>query len=133
MTYRFKIALRLKKPLAGRAVVVKARLAIVLLQTILFDKNLIARPTIPVAFFVVVFQVTDVVKMIVAILAIWVARTLNPVFFQPCPGCEVLRAIVTDIVTRGICVMLMESWPRSKYAVASFAVGHDEKGKSHEQ
>ena len=100
MTHGFKIAFRLKIPLTKRAIVVKARLTIVLLQTILIGKDPIARVTIPVGLFVVVLQLTEVVEMLVAILTIGVVRTLNPMLFQPCPGWKVFRAIIADIVTR---------------------------------
>ena len=99
---------------AGQAMIVCIRLTIMLLQTILIDKDLIARRTIPVAVFVMVFQVTEVIEMIVAILAIRVARTLNPVFFQPHPGRKVLRTILADVVMRRIGFMLIEGRPRSK-------------------
>ena len=85
MTHGFKIVLRLKIPLTERAIV-KARLTIVLLQTILIGKGLIARGTIRVGLFVVILQLTEVVKMFVAILTIGVVRTSNPMFFQPPPG-----------------------------------------------
>ena len=84
MAHGFMIALRLKIPLTGLAVT--ARLTIVLLQTILIDKDPIARVTIPVKLFLVVLQLTKVVEMFVAILTIGVLRTLNPMFFQPPPG-----------------------------------------------
>ena len=77
---------------------------------------------------IVIFQFAKVVEMIIAALAILVARSFNPMFFQPCPGWKVLRAtwIIADVVTRGIRFMsVLKSWPRSKRVVASFAVGHD--------
>ena len=78
---------------------------------------------------IVIFHFAKIVEMIIAALEIWVARTFNPMFFQPCPGWKVLRAtwIIADVVTRGIRFMSVKtrSWPRSKRVVASFAVGHD--------
>ena len=105
MTYRLKVACRREKPLAGQAIVVSIGLT------------------------TMVFQVAEVVEMIVAILAIRVARTLNPVFFQPRPGRKVLRTILADVVIRRIGFMSIEGRPRSKQAVASFAVSHDVRRK----
>jgi len=121
----FKIALRLKKFITGRAIVVKVRLTIVLVQTKLVDKDPIASGTIRVALFVVVLQLAGVVEMFVAILTIVVVRTLNPMFFEPRPGWKVLGATMADIVMRRIVSMSTESRPRSKIAVASFAIGHE--------
>jgi hypothetical protein len=70
MTYGFKIAFRSEIPLAGQAVVMKVRLTIVLLQTKVVDEDLITRSTIMVVAFVVILQFAQVVKMLVAILAI---------------------------------------------------------------
>ena len=81
MTYGFKIVLRLKISLTERAIVVKARLTIVLLQTILIGKGPIARVTVRVGLFVVVLQLAEVAEMFGAILTIGVVRTLNPMFF----------------------------------------------------
>ena len=100
MTHGIKIALRLKIPLTERTIVVDARLTIVLLQTILIDKDPIAKVTIPVGFFVVILQLNEFVEMFVAILTIGVVRTLNPMFFEPRPGWKVLRASMADIVMR---------------------------------
>ena len=129
MTDRLKVACRLEKHLAGQAIVVSIRLTIMLLQTILIDEDLIARRTIPVADFVMVFQVTEVVEMIVAILTIRVVRTFKPVFFQPRPGRKVLRTILANVVIRRIGFMSIEGRPRSKQAVASLTVSHDVKRK----
>ena len=54
-------------------------------------------------------QFVKVGKMFVATLAIWVARTLNPMFFQPLPGWKVLGASMADVVTRGIGSMLFKN------------------------
>ena len=40
LIYRFKVALRLEKPLAGHAIVVKVRLTIVLMQTMFIGEDL---------------------------------------------------------------------------------------------
>ena len=100
MTYRFEIAFGSEIPLAGRAIVMKVRLTIVLLQTIIVDEDLVTRSTIIVDVFVVVLQFAEVVKMLIAILAIRVARALNPMFLQPGPRCKVLGAVLTYIVTQ---------------------------------
>ena len=107
LIYRFKVALRPENPLAGRAIVV--RLTIVLLQTIIIDEESFTRWTIMMRIVVVILQFTKVVEMIIATLAIWVARTLNPMFFQPSPSWKVLRAIIADVVTRGIRFMSVKS------------------------
>ena len=126
--YRVKAVLRLEKPLAGRAIVVNFLfwLTTMLVQTTFTGEDPITSWTIVVGIFVVILQFTKVVEMIIATLAIGVARTLNPMFFQPHPGWKVLRAILADVVMRGILYMLTKSWPKIKGAVASVAVGsHD--------
>ena len=95
LIYRFKVALRLEKPLAGQATVVG--LTIVLHQTTLIDEDPFTRRTIIVGSFVMILQFDKVVEVFIAILAIRVTRTLNPVFFQPRPGWKILRA--ADVVT----------------------------------
>ena len=87
---------------------VNARLMIMFLRTILIGKDLIARGIIPVGLFVVVFQLTEVVEMFVAILTMGVVRTLNPMFFRPRPGWKIFRAIMADIVMRRIISMSIE-------------------------
>ena len=62
-----------------------------------------------VRVFVVIPQFAKVFEMFIATLAIWVERTLNPMFFQTLPGCEVLRASVAVVVTRGIGPVSIES------------------------
>ena len=123
--YRFKVALRLEIRLAGLAIVVEVRLTVVLMQTIFIGEQPFATWTIIVGVFVVILQFTKVVEMFIATLAIWMARTLNPMFFQRLPGRKILRAILADVVRRGIGLMLIKSWQRSKRAIASLAVGHD--------
>lgn len=130
MTYRFKVALRLEIPLAGHAIVVKGRLTKVLLQTILVGEDPFTTRTIIVGVFVMILQFAKVVEMFIAMLAIWVTRTLNPMFFQPQPGWKVLRASIASVVTGGIVYMLMKSRPRSKRTFAAFAVGHSIRRKS---
>ena len=56
-----------------------------------------------------ILQFAKVVEMFIATLAIWVARTLNPMFFKTRPGCKILRARLADVVTRGIGFMLIKS------------------------
>lgn len=107
----------------------KARLTVVLVQSQFIGEELFTRWTIMMGLFVVIFQFARVVEMFIATLAIMVAKTLNPMFFQPYPGWKVLRASLADIVTRGIGSVTIKSWPRSKRAVAAFAVGHDYQAK----
>ena len=115
--YRFKVALRLEIRLAGLAIVVEVRLTVVLMQTIFIGEQPFATWTIIVGVFVVILQFTKVVEMFIATLAIWVARTLNPMFFQRLPGRKILRAILADVVRRGIGLMLIKSWQRSVNAI----------------
>ena len=89
MTHEFNIALRLKISLTEVLIAVTAGLTKMLLQTILIGKDSFARVTIRVGLFLVLLQLTEVVEMLVAILTIGVVRTLNPMFFQPSPGCKV--------------------------------------------
>jgi hypothetical protein len=70
-----------------------------LLQTVFCPENLFTRSTIMVTVIVMIFQFGEVVEMLFAILAIWVARALNPMFFQPGPSCKVPGTIPALVVT----------------------------------
>lgn len=83
-----------------------------------------ARAAIVMTIFEVFFEVLRVRKMIIAVLAIRVAGTLDPMILQTRPRWKVFVAVVADVMIGGICFMLPKSTHATEGAVAASAIRH---------
>lgn len=58
---------------------------------------------------IVVTEIRPARKMLVAVLAVVVVRTLHPVFFETLPRREVYATVIAEVVTRGVANVLTVS------------------------
>lgn len=101
------------------------RLSIVLLQAEIVLENPTAVPTVEMVVFVMGLELGITRVVLVAVLAVMMSTTLDPVFFQPSPSAEVDLTFVTDVMEGRVCLMLFEGVATVKITVTAFAVvGH---------
>jgi hypothetical protein len=92
------MAVRLKKTFAGLAVSMYRRLAIMLVKSMITLEDFAATATIIMIGLIMFLKVIFVCEVFIAILAIIVARALNPVLFQTSPGVKVDPAVIADVM-----------------------------------
>lgn len=97
-----------------------------LMQSKIILKNSATRATICMVLMIVVHQVVFIVKHAMALLAVSMTGTLDPVLFQAYPHLKIHIAIMTDMVHIGVVFVLLESVGASKVPVAAFTVVHYE-------
>lgn len=73
---------------------------------------------------IVVNEIRPARKMLVAVLAVIVVRTLHPVFFETPPRREVYTTVIAEIVTRGVANVLTVSIVGGEITIAAIAVAH---------
>ncbi|KAG5733858.1 Zinc finger protein [Termitomyces sp. T112] len=92
-TYRSEVARTLERAPACGTVVVLRRLAVVLVKPCLVDEEAVAVTTPIVRVIVMVLKFIDIVKMLIAALAVVMEGELNPMFFEPRRGGVVPRGV----------------------------------------
>jgi hypothetical protein len=104
-----EIARGQEEPLARGTIVVHLGLSVMLMQAESVLKESTACSAIVVVGLVVIFELLDIVKVRVAVLAIIVHRTLHKVLFQPPPRSKVLVTIIANMMVRRILLVLAKS------------------------
>jgi hypothetical protein len=120
-TYRFEIIFVLKDAFARGTVMMRRRLPIMLMQPMVVLKNLIAGFTKVVNVVIMLEKLVVVGKVLVAVLAIVVSATLDPMLFEPAIGRKIDIAVVTDMMVGRFAEVLGVV---ANIAAAAVAVGH---------
>ena len=100
IAYRLQVAFGLKVTLAGDAVVMSVRLAIMLLQAAVVDEDATAFLAVKVVFHVVTLEVVAILEVLIAVLAVGVLPALHVVLFQTEPSRKVHVTIIADVMVR---------------------------------
>ena len=96
-------------------------------------ENSSTQAAIVMTIFEVFLETLRVVKMPIAVLAVRVATTFDPMLLQTIPCWKVFVAIIAEVMIAGICFMLPKRMHATEIAVAAGAERHLRYNDSTEQ